>query len=81
MAEGQIPAVAIYGLPASQHNACVAQLGQGCKPALQKKGGTRLRRLLSFPVAAAVTAAMVVVSAVPALGDYLERLAGPENEH
>ncbi len=40
-----------------------------------------MRRLLLFPIAAAVTAAMMVVSAVPALGDYLERLAGPENEN
>jgi len=39
-----------------------------------------LRRLILFPVAAGVTAAMMVVSAVPALGDYLERLARPENE-
>jgi hypothetical protein len=40
-----------------------------------------LRHLLLSPVAAAVMAAMMVVSAVPALGDYLERLADLENEH
>ena len=49
-------------------------------PALQKKE-ERLRRLLLFPVTAAVATAMKVVSAVPALGDYLERLTDTEQTH
>ncbi len=82
MAERQTAAVAIYGLPDSRHNTCVAQqlLGRGWQARPTEEGGKRLRRLLLSPVAAAVTAAMMVVSAVPVLGDYLERLAGPEND-
>lgn len=37
-----------------------------------------MRRLVLFPVTAGVTAAMMVVSAVPTLGDYLERLTDSE---
>jgi hypothetical protein len=37
--------------------------------------------MLLVPVEAAVMAAMIVVSVVPALGDYLERLAHNETRH
>jgi hypothetical protein len=50
-------------------------------PALLQKKEERLRRFVLFPVTAAVTTAMKVVSAVPALGDYLERLTDTEQTH
>jgi hypothetical protein len=74
----------MYGLVVPQHNALVAQLTRArlASPALlQKKKEERLRRFVLFPVTAAVTTAMKVVSAVPALGDYLERLTDTEQTH
>jgi hypothetical protein len=49
-------------------------------PCRRKKGGALVRRLLLFPIVAAVMAAMVVISTVPALGNCLEWLAGFEHE-
>ena len=82
-AERQMAALVIYGLVLSRHNACVAQQPRAGlrRSPLYGRRGERLRRVLLFPVAAVAMAAMMVVSAVPTLGGYLERLAGIEEAH